>query len=138
MSAAVGAAAVAATFALPGVSYAAGPGNGNVSGIGNVLTGSGNTVSAPVSTPTDVCGIALASAGFASAGCRGGASSTVIGTGSGGNGNVSGIGNVLTGSGNTVCAPVSTPTDVCGIALAYAGVANAGCRGGARTVTIGG
>ena len=39
-------------------------------------------------------------------------------------------------SGNDVNAPVSAPVDVCGIALAILGGANAGCVGGAGSNTV--
>jgi hypothetical protein len=64
-----------ATFALPGagVAYAAGPGNGNVTGNNNTSLGSGNTITAPVSVPINLCGISAAILGFANAECHGGA-----------------------------------------------------------------
>jgi hypothetical protein len=39
-------------------------------------------------------------------------------------------------SGNDVNAPVSAPIDVCGVAVALLGGANAGCEGGAATNTV--
>src|SRR5260370_499794 len=102
MSAAVGTALVAATFALPGAGVAYASGNGNVTGNGNVSLLSGNTVNAPISAPVNLCGISLALLGFANAGCVGGASSSLSGAGGDSqNGNVMGVGNVSTGSGNT-------------------------------------
>ena len=53
--------------------------------------------------------------------------------GPGGNGNA-GVLSLL--SGNDVNAPVSAPVDVCGIALALLGAANAGCEGGAASNTV--
>src|SRR5260370_617514 len=133
MSAAAGTALVAATFALPGAGVAYASGNGNVTGNGNVSLRSGNTVNAPVSAPVNLCGISLAVLGFANAGCEGGASSSLSGVGGDSqNGNVTGVGNVSTGSGNTVNAPVSAPVNVCGVSLAVLGFSNAGCEGGAR------
>ncbi len=107
-----------------------GPGNGNVTGNGNVSTGSGNTISAPVSAPVNICGISLALLGFADSACVGGASTNVTGGTPTDNGNVTGNGNVSTGSGNTISAPVSAPVNICGVSLALAGFANSGCQGG--------
>ena len=53
--------------------------------------------------------------------------------GPGGNGNA-GVLSLL--SGNDVNAPVSAPADVCGIALALLGAANAGCEGGAASNAV--
>jgi hypothetical protein len=142
LSATAGTAIIAATFALPaGVAYAAGPGNGNTTGVGNVSAGSGNTVNAPVSAPVDLCSISVGLLGFANSGCQGGASSTVTtdpgGSGSG-NGNVTGVGNGSLLSGNTVNAPVSAPVSICGVSAAGGGYANSHCAGGAHsTTTIG-
>src|SRR5216683_4436862 len=126
MSAAAGTALVAATFALPGagVAYASGNGNGNgnVTGNGNISLLSGNTVNAPISAPLNLCGISLGVLGFANSGCEGGASSSLSGVGGDSqNGNVTGVGNVSTGSGNTVNAPVSAPVNVCGVSGAIGG-----------------
>ena len=48
-----------------------------------------------------------------------------------GNGNA-GVLSLL--SGNNVNAPLSAPVDVCGVAVALLGGANAGCEGGAKLV----
>ncbi len=53
-------------------------------------------------------------------------------TDGGGNGNA-GILSLL--SGNDVNAPVSAPVDICGVAVALLGGANAGCEGGAASNT---
>src|SRR5689334_14532471 len=113
-----------------------GGGNGNVTGVGNIGIGSGNTVTAPISAPVNVCGVSGAVGGFANSGCKGGAHSNVTlpsgGNGSnGGNGNVTGVGNVSGLSGNTITAPVSAPINLCSISLALLGFANSGCQGGA-------
>ena len=108
--------------------------NGNVTGNGNVSTGSGNTVNAPVSAPVNLCGISLALLGFSNAGCVGGTTSSLSGVGGDSqNGNVTGNGNVSTGSGNTVNAPVSAPVNVCGVAVAGLGFSNAECKGGSSS-----
>ena len=93
-------------------------------------------MTAPVSAPVNLCGISLALLGFANSGCEGGSTSTVSGAGGGGgsdNGNVMGVGNVSTGSGNTVTAPVSTPVNVCGVSLGLLGFSNSGCEGGSTS-----
>jgi hypothetical protein len=143
ISAAAGMAMLAGTLALPGagVAYAAGPGNGNVTGVGNLSLGSGNTVTAPVSAPINLCGISAAILGFANSGCVGGASAVTnllsppAGS-TGGNGNVTGNGNLSLGSGNTVTAPVSVPVNICGISGAVGGYANSDCKGGSHSTTV--
>jgi LPXTG-motif cell wall-anchored protein len=146
VSAAAGMALVAATFALPaaGVAYAAGnPGNGNTVGNGNLGVGSGNTITAPVSLPINLCGISVAILGGASSSCVGGASSNtnVGGSGTGGSGGAGGNGNVVGNrnlgvvSGNTVTAPISAPVNLCGVSGAVGGFANSGCTSGSHTNT---
>ena len=135
ISAAIGTAVLTAGFVLPAsAAFADGPsGNGNA-GVLSLL--SGNDVSAPVSAPIDVCGVAVALLGGANAGCEGGAASnTVIQGGNGGsdNGNAGAISAL---SGNNVNVPVSVPVSVCGISVALAGFSNAGCQGGSFSNTI--
>ncbi len=48
-------------------------------------------------------------------------------------GNIIGGGNTSTASGNYIYAPVSSPTDTCGISIAFIGFSAAGCQGGAAT-----
>ncbi|MQA97665.1 MAG: DUF320 domain-containing protein [Streptosporangiales bacterium] len=96
------------------------------SGDGSV--GSGNQLNAPVAVPVNVCGNALAVAGIAGAGCEGGASVRHAAGGAGQT--TSGDGSVV--SGNQGNAPVSVPVNVCGNAAAVAGIAFAGCEGGAH------
>src|ERR1700730_9210885 len=141
VSATAGAALVPALFALPGASVAHASGNGNVTGNGNISLLSGNTVTAPISAPVNLCGISLAVLGFANSGCEAGAKSTIgippSGEGDGaGNGNVTGNHNVSAGSGNTITAPVSVPVNICGVSGAVAGYANSHCEGGARSRVI--
>ena len=255
VSAAAGTALVAATFALPGAGVAYASGNGNVTGNGNLSILSGNTVTAPVSAPVNLCGVSLAVLGFSNSSCQGGSSSNRVrgrrreqpqrqrhgqrqrldrlgqhgdgadqragerlrclrgggrlrelalqgrvhlervrgrrrrqpqrqrhgrrqrldrlgehgdgagqragqpvrhlagaarlrelwlrgrvqlvrvraGGGGSDNGNVMGVGNVSTGSGNTVTAPVSAPVNVCGISLGLLGFSNSGCEGGSTS-----
>ena len=105
-------------------------GNGNVTGIGNVSAASGNTITAPISAPINLCSISLALLGFGNSGCEGGATTNVTTAPQGSNGNVTGIGNVGLGSGNTITAPISAPVNVCSVSVAVAGFANSGCKGG--------
>ena len=107
-------------------------GNGNVTGIGNVSGVSGNTITAPISAPVNLCSISLALLGFGNSGCEGGATTNVTTAAEGNNGNVTGIGNVGLGSGNTITAPISAPVNVCSVSAAVAGFANSGCKGGAE------
>jgi hypothetical protein len=145
VSATAGAAMIAATLVLPAAGVAYASGNGNVTGNGNVGLLSGNTVNAPISVPVNLCGVSLGIIGFANSGCEGGASSNVStqqsgndGGGDNGNGNVTGIGNVGLGSGNTVTAPVSAPVNVCAVSGSVGGYTNSGCQGGAHSnVTLG-
>lgn len=134
ISAVVSTAALTVGLTLPATAaFASGGGNGNA-GILSVL--SGNDVNAPVSAPVDLCGVALGILGGANAGCQGGADSATVvndGTNGGGNGNA-GVASV--GSGNTVNAPVSAPVNVCGVAAGVLGFANAGCQGGAGSLTF--
>jgi hypothetical protein len=57
------------------VAYASG--NGNVTGNGNISVLSGNSITAPISAPVNLCGISLAVAGFSNAGCEGGSTSCI-------------------------------------------------------------
>ena len=59
--------------------------------------------------------------------------SAAFADGPSGNGNA-GVLSLL--SGNNVNAPVSAPVDICGVAVALLGGANAGCEGGAASNTI--
>jgi ChpA-C len=138
VSATAGAALVAAMFALPGAGVAYASDNGNTTGNGNVSVLSGNSITAPVSVPVNLCGISLAVAGFSNAGCAGGTSSTISGVGGHShNGNVTGNFNIPIASGNTVTTPVSAPVNLCGISLALLGFSNAGCVGGAASTISG-
>jgi hypothetical protein len=130
VSATAGAALVAAMFALPGAGVAYASDNGNTTGNGNISVLSGNSITAPISVPVNLCGISLAVAGFSNAGCEGGSSSAISGVGGDShNGNTTGNRNIPVVSGNTVTAPVSVPVNLCGNAVAAAGFANANCKG---------
>ncbi|GAB3159947.1 chaplin family protein [Microbispora hainanensis] len=111
-----------------------GAGGNRTSGVHSI--GGGNQVVAPITVPINVCGNAVAIAGDAFAGCRGGA--TVVGGwskhgGRGTGGNVtSGHGSIL--GGNQIVAPITAPINVCGNAVAVIGKSHAGCRGGASVL----
>jgi LPXTG-motif cell wall-anchored protein len=109
-----------------------GDGHGSIhqtSGDGSIL--GGNQVNVPVNVPVNVCGNALALLGIADAACVGGAS--VKGGGTHGVWETSGHGSV--GGGNQISVPVNAPVDVCGNAVAVAGISRAGCKGGANVTT---
>ncbi|GLW13166.1 hypothetical protein Misp01_82940 [Microtetraspora sp. NBRC 13810] len=89
----------------------------------------GNQVNVPVSAPVNACGNAISLIGNSDAGCRGG--STVTSSGGNGTGGNTTSGRSGAVAGNQVLAPITTPLDVCGNALAIFGNATAGCRGGA-------
>ena len=136
ISAAIGTAVLTAGFVLPAsAAFADGPsGNGNA-GVLSLL--SGNDVNAPVSAPIDVCGVAVALLGGANAGCEGGAASNTVIHNGGGSGSHNGNAGVISAlSGNNVNAPVSAPVNVCGVAAGVLGFANAGCEGGAGSLTL--
>ena len=139
VSATAGAAMIAATLVLPAAGVAYASGNGNVTGNGNVGLLSGNTITAPISVPVNLCGVSLGLIGFANSGCEGGASSNVSiqgdGNGGGGNGNVVGNGNIGVGSGNTITAPISAPVNVCAVSGSVGGYTNSDCKGGAHSNT---
>jgi hypothetical protein len=138
VSATAGAALVAAMFALPGAGVAYASDNGNTTGNGNISILSGNTITAPISAPVNVCGVSGAVGGFANSGCKGGSNSTISNVGNGSdNGNTTGNFNIPIGSGNTITAPVSAPINLCGISLALLGFSNAGCVGGANSTISG-
>ncbi|MFF5204954.1 chaplin family protein, partial [Streptosporangium sp. NPDC000396] len=99
------------------------PGSSGNDTDGRFAAGSGNQVIAPVTLPIVACGNAV---GNASAGCKGGVS-VQKGGGAGGN-TTSGRSSVL--GGNQVVAPITAPVNVCGNAVAVAGEAFAGCKGG--------
>ena len=134
VSAAAGAAMIAATLAMPAAGVAHASGNGNVTGNYNIPVLSGNTITAPISVPVNLCGVSLGVLGFANSGCQGGASSAVSGVGGNNeNGNVTGNYNVPVASGNTITAPISAPVNVCGVSGAVGGFANSDCKGGANS-----
>ena len=133
VSAAAGTALVAAMFALPGAGVAHASDNGNTTGNGNVSVLSGNSITAPVSVPVNLCGISLAVAGFSNAGCAGGSSSAISGVGGDSHNGNTGNFNIPVGSGNTITAPISAPVNLCGNAVAAAGYANANCKVGSTS-----
>jgi hypothetical protein len=64
-------------FTLHGAGVAYASDNGNKTGNGNVSVLSGNSITAPVSVPVNVCGNAVAAAAFANANCKGGSTSCI-------------------------------------------------------------
>jgi ChpA-C len=96
-----------------------------------------NNVDTPLSLSADVCGIAGALLGIASADCRGGAVTVTRIPGRVGRGATrpGTLGGILIGSGNTVSTPVSVPADVCGDTAGVLGGSAASCAGGAGSGT---
>ncbi|MDN3241884.1 chaplin family protein [Glycomyces tritici] len=88
---------------------------------------SGNQVVAPIQAPINICGVAAAVLGTASAGCEGGATADYDGAGDLTTQNNTGLGN-----GNQAFAPVQAPTDISGIAAAVGGVAGGWSTGGSH------
>ncbi|GAA2145258.1 chaplin family protein [Glycomyces algeriensis] len=88
---------------------------------------SGNQVVAPIQAPINICGVAAAVLGTASAGCEGGATADFDGAGDLTTQNNTGLGN-----GNQAFAPVQAPTDISGIAAAVGGVASGWSTGGSH------
>jgi hypothetical protein len=112
----------------------AGPG---MTSTDNVGIGNGTQLLLPVQAPINICGNAVAVAGVAGAGCQGGSAASLdpewgydhfrrhSGPGLATNDNVGLL------NGTQVYAPVQVPINACGNAVAVAGVAGAGCQGGA-------
>src|ERR1700684_2935682 len=113
----------AAGGGLSGVAYA---GTGGIVPSASASVLSTNNVDAPVSVSADVCGIAGALLGIASADCRGGAVTVtqIPGRGAGGPGTVGGT---PIRRGNPVSTPVSVPADVCGDTAGVLGGSAASC-----------
>jgi hypothetical protein len=88
---------------------------------------SGNQVVAPVQAPSNICGMASAVLGTASAGCEGGADADYDGAGDLTTQNNTGLGN-----GNQTFAPVQAPNDISGIAAAVGGAADGWSTGGSH------
>jgi hypothetical protein len=122
------AAGVATTLALPGGTAFADT-NPPPTNLGDSSIAAGNQVTAPVSVPVDVCGIAIAILGNSNAGCQGGATAKVPQAAPATAGQGTGV-----GSGNNVSAPVSVPVDVCGLSVSVLGSSQSGCQG---TSTVG-
>ncbi|GAA1264788.1 hypothetical protein Psi02_63740 [Planotetraspora silvatica] len=100
---------------------------------GRSSIGGGNQVVAPITLPINICGNAVALAGDAFGGCRGGAS-VKGGWGAGGAGHnvTSGRSSIL--GGNQIVAPITAPINACGNAIAVLGRSNANCAGGASVL----
>ncbi|MCT9929811.1 chaplin family protein [Planotetraspora sp. A-T 1434] len=94
---------------------------------GRFAAGSGNQVIGPITGPVNVCGNAV---GHGSGSCKGGSSVSIVRPGNWAGGNrTDGRSSIL--GGNQVVAPIILPVNICGNAVAIAGEAFAGCRGGA-------
>ena len=157
VSATAGAALVAAMFALPGAGVAYASDNGNTTGNGNVSVLSGNTITAPISVPVNLCGVSLAVVGFSNSGLSG---RVQLGHFRGGRrqpqrqhdrqrqrlarfgqhdhraGQRAGPPPVTSTSrslGQHGHRAVSVPVNLCGNAVAAAGFANANCKGGSTS-----
>lgn len=85
----------------------------------------------PIQAPINVCGNAVAVAGFAAAGCQGGSAAELDPEWSFRHFQMVSSDNIGIGNGTQVFAPIQAPVDVCGNAVAVAGAATAGCEGGA-------
>ena len=71
VSATAGPALVAAMFALPGAGVAYASDNGNTTGNGNVSVLSGNSITAPISAPVNLCGVSRRGGRFLELGLQG-------------------------------------------------------------------
>jgi hypothetical protein len=132
---------VAAGFAAAGggLSGAAFAGTGGIVLSANASVLSTNNVDALVSLSADVCRIAGALLGIASADCRSGAVAVTrlpgrVGRGAAGSGT---SGGTPIGSGDRVSTPVNVPADVCSDTAGVLDGSTASCAGGAgsRTTT---
>ncbi|MCD0442179.1 chaplin [Glycomyces sp. A-F 0318] len=94
---------------------------------------SGNQLLAPVQAPINACGNAIAVGGASGAQCDGGADADYSGAG-----DLTTQQNVGLGNGNQIFAPIQTPINVCGNAIAILGYASASCDGGADAEIPGG
>ena len=139
---------------------------GDMLSAGNNGVLNGNQLQVPVQIPVDVCGNAIAVLGVAGAGCDGGASADIDDDGwwtesatlegrhghhhghhghhHGHHGHHDGgdLGDMVSAAnqgvlnGNQIQMPIQIPVNICGNAIAVAGVAGAGCDGGS-SATIG-
>jgi hypothetical protein len=90
----------------------------------------GTQVFAPIQAPINLCGIAAAVGGTATAGCEGGSTA------------IQGLQDVkMISAGNTgilngtqVYAPIQAPINLCGVAVSVLGDATAGCEGGSKAI----
>ncbi|MBW8484735.1 chaplin [Actinomadura parmotrematis] len=101
-------------------------------GTGSV--GGGNQLNVPVSVPANVSGNALSVLGTSKAHSVGGAHVTNVDQS--GSMTTSGKGSVL--GGNQLKAPISAPINLCGNAVAVAGLSKAHCHGSATVTNSGG
>lgn len=122
---------------------------GDMTSAGNNGVLNGNQLQAPIQVPVSVCGNAVgALGGIAGAGCDGGASADIsknkkhhhhaesqvtesAQVPESGKSMLSADNNGIL-NGTQIAAPIQAPISVCGNAIAVAGVAGAGCDGGAK------
>ena len=93
----------------------------------------GTQVFAPIQAPIDLCGIAVAVGGDATAGCEGGSAASIHGLY---DATMISQGNFGILNGTQALAPIQAPVNVCGLAVPVLGAAFAGCEGGA-SATVG-
>jgi hypothetical protein len=98
---------------------------------GNVGALNGTQALVPIQAPVNLCGNAVAVAGFAGAGCEGGSAASLDDEWSFHHFQQATGGNLGVGNGTQVAAPIQVPVNVCGNAVGVLGAAKAGCEGGA-------
>jgi small secreted domain DUF320 len=104
----------------------------------NVGVLNGTQALLPIQAPINLCGNAVAVAGVANAGCKGGSAASLDPEWTFDHFQMVSSDNAGIGNGTQVHAPIQAPVDVCGNAVAVAGVARAGCQGGADADIEGG
>src|SRR5688572_8225269 len=93
----------------------------------------GTQVFAPIQAPINLCGVAAAVLGTASAGCEGGSAADLNGLY---DVKMISAGNTGILNGTQVFAPIQAPINICGVAASVLGTAEAGCKGGS-SATLG-
>lgn len=88
----------------------------------------GTQVFAPIQAPINLCGVAAAIGGTATAGCEGGSAASIKGLY---DVKMISAGNTGILNGTQIYAPIQAPINICGVAAAVLGSASAGCEGGA-------
>lgn len=95
----------------------------------------GTQVFAPIQAPINLCGVAAAIGGTATAGCEGGSAASIKGLY---DVKMISAGNTGILNGTQIYAPIQAPINICGVAAAVLGKASAGCEGGASATQGGG